>query len=76
MKQDGTTKSTTPNQTKLPERGRGMTVNVSVSDTGLFKDIIGFIRLAVEKYPDLEPEFMKVVEKHGRKFAIDRWLED
>jgi len=55
---------------------KGKDETISVADISIFADIIAFIRTSVQMHPELGPIFKKAVAKHGRKFAVDRWLED
>ena len=46
-----------------------------MTDIGLFADLIRFVKIATKSSPKLRKEWNKIVDKHGRNFAVDKWLE-
>ena len=51
-------------------------INENTSDKSFFSELRAFVKTAVEKCPELLSEWIKITERHGRKFAIDRWLDE
>ena len=60
----------------IPASGRESETGTIATNVNLFKDLKEFVKTAVERHPDLLPDWIAVKDRHGRKFAIDRWLED